>query len=568
MPGIWKRVWHEKTDAESDIVSQVWGSSDESTPSIAPEAQMAPKKNIGIFSATAMGVSLMMGSGIFSTPASILKLVGTPSMALVLWALGAVISFGGATAFIELGLMYRRNGGTMRFLAHAFPRPKLMLAFLFSWAMIVCIRPGAIAANGPVIGKYWLYAAGQSDSSGWQARGVGFGCITFVTALNIVSAKWSLRLINLLTVIKIVVILIIVITGIVAAAGGIHVEHNDNWSRGFSGTRGDARDYASALTKVFWAYDGFTNLVYSLGELRRPERNLPWSISASVVVVGILYILANVAFFIVVPIDVAINSEEILAAEFTFRVFGQSVGKVALPIFIGLSVLGTICAQTYGVSRLLDSTNEVGFIPYGRRFCGNHAKLGTPIFSLVAIYVLTLLYLFAPPPGKVFDLLVDFVQWSTWLFYGLAAGGAIVLRYTKPHHPLRTFKSFHPLNIMFIAFCIYITVFPFVPPTSDTSDAPYPFYLSPLLGLITTLAGLIPWYFRMYWWPKKTGVNLMAWIENEDVEDVHDAGFDEQQDTEQRVGLVNESESEDVKEDQTRTVVDDKQADDEQIYAK
>ncbi|KAJ2145905.1 hypothetical protein IWW43_004661, partial [Coemansia sp. RSA 1935] len=63
MPGIWKRVWHEKTDAESDIVSQVWGSSENSTSSTAPPAQMAPaSKNIGIFSATAMGVSLMMGS--------------------------------------------------------------------------------------------------------------------------------------------------------------------------------------------------------------------------------------------------------------------------------------------------------------------------------------------------------------------------------------------------------------------------------------------------------------------------------------------------------------------------
>ncbi|KAJ2848456.1 hypothetical protein IWW36_003286 [Coemansia brasiliensis] len=523
MASIWKRVRYDKEDTgtEVDDVSQEWGVSDISTVTTPQPSLEVPTvhKNIGIVSATTMGVSLMMGSGIFSTPASILNLVGTPSMALVLWGLGAVISFGGATAFIELGLMYQRNGGTMRFLAHAFPKPKLLLSYLFSWVMIVCIRPGAIAANGPVIGKYWLYAAGASNEEGWLARGVGFGCITFVTVLNAMSAKWTLRLINVLTVVKIVVILVIVVTGIVAASGGIHVEHNDNWSRGFSGTKGDAHAYASALTKVFWAYDGFTNLVYSLGELRRPERNLPWSIGGAVVIVGVLYILANVAFFIVVPIDVAINSEEILAAEFTFRVFGQSVGQIALPIMIGLSVLGAICAQTYGVSRLLDSANEVGFVPFGRRLCGNHRRLGTPVNALVMVYVLTLLYLLAPPPGKVFDLLVDFVQWSTWLFYGLAAAGAIVLRFTKPNHPLRTFKSFHPLNLLFIAFCAYITVVPFVPPSDGKQDTPYPFYLSPLLGLITTLLGIIPWYFRMVWWPQRTGVNLLAWIDDEDNQD-------------------------------------------------
>ncbi|KAJ1993786.1 hypothetical protein GGI25_000928 [Coemansia spiralis] len=479
----------------------------------------ASKKNIGIFSATAMGVSLMIGSGIFSTPASILGLVGTPSMALVLWGLGAVISFGGATAFIELGLMYRQNGGTMHFLAHAYPKPKLVLSYLFAWVMIVCIRPGAIAANGPVIGKYWLYAIGDSNNVGWHARGVGFGCITFVTLINILSAKWSLRLINLLTVVKIVVLLIIVITGIIAAAGGLNVAHNDNWSRGFRGTSNDAHAYASALTKVFWAYDGFTNLVYSLGELRKPQRNLPWSIGGSVVIVGVLYIMANVAFFFVVPMDVAVNSEEILAAEFTYRVFGHQIGRVALPVLIGLSVLGAICAQTYGVSRLLDSANEVGFVPYGRQICGNHKKLGTPVTSLAIMYALTMLYLLAPPPGKVFDLLVDFVQWSTWLFYGLAAAGAIILRFTKPNHSLRSFKSFHPLNILFIIFCIYITIFPFVPPKSGSGDTPYPFYLSPLLGLITTLVGLVPWYLRLIWWPKRSGEDLTAWVEAEEYEE-------------------------------------------------
>ncbi|ORX71195.1 hypothetical protein DL89DRAFT_266208 [Linderina pennispora] len=438
MTGIIHKLWREDS-AETDTNNGSWDGAEKDGQGIGAPPSTGPRKNIGIFSATAM--------------ASILRLVGTPSMALILWGLGGIISYGGATAFIELGLMYRKNGGTMRFL-------------------------GAC---------YWLYAAGEDHNTGWNARGVGWGCITFV--------------------VKIIVLLIIVITGIVAAAGGIDIEKNDNWSRGFRGTNNDAHGYASALTKVFWAYDGFSNLVYSLGELRKPERNLPWSIGGAVGVVSFLYIMANVAFFFVVPIDVAIHSDEILAAEFSYRVFGSTFGKTVLPVFIGLSVLGAICAQTYGV---------FGFIPYGRKICGNNKRTGTPIASLVIMYVLTMIYLLAPPPGKVFDLLVDFVQWSTWLFYGLTAVGAIILRFRIPHHPLRTFKSFHPLNGLFILFCAFITVMPFVPPEGGDSGDPYPYYLSPLLGALTTLAGVVPWYFRMFWWADKTEQDYTQWVNDEE----------------------------------------------------
>ncbi|KAJ1943340.1 hypothetical protein FBU59_002941, partial [Linderina macrospora] len=113
MTGIVHKLWR-KGSAETDTNNGSWDSAEKDAQGAGAPQATGSNKNIGIFSATAMGVSLMIGSGIFSTPASILKLVGTPSMALILWGLGGIISYGGATAFIELGLMYRKNGGTMR----------------------------------------------------------------------------------------------------------------------------------------------------------------------------------------------------------------------------------------------------------------------------------------------------------------------------------------------------------------------------------------------------------------------------------------------------------------------
>ncbi|ORX71193.1 hypothetical protein DL89DRAFT_282654 [Linderina pennispora] len=446
---------------------------------LADSASNTPKP-IGLISANLRsGISLMIGSGIFSTPASILRLVGTPSMALILWILGGIISYGGAMAFIELGLMYRKNGGTMRFLGHMRSQSRRRyLGTCFAWVMIVCIRPGAIAANGPVIGKYWLYAAGEDHNTGWNARGVGWGCITFVTALNIFSGQ----------------VVAAADQPVISRQDHCSSHHHHHWYRSLLleasiSKRTTTGLAGSGVLGLRWIYEPW--YTHSVEAALNLSAILPWSIGGAVGIVSFLYIMANVAFFFVVPINVAISSEEILAAEFTYRVFGDNVGRIALPVFIGLSVLGAIASQTYGVSRLLDSANEVGFIPYGRKICGNNKRTGTPIASLV---------------------IIGAHGCST----AFAAVGAIVLRFRIPHHPLRTFKSFHPLNGLFILFCAFITVMPFVPPEGGDSGDPYPYYLSPLLGALTTLAGVVPWYFRMFWWADKTGEDYTQWIAEEE----------------------------------------------------
>ncbi|KAJ1671747.1 hypothetical protein EV182_007462, partial [Spiromyces aspiralis] len=101
--------------------------------SLSSSSSSSSPRHIGILSAVCMLISLIVGSGIFSTPATVLRLCGTPAMSLILWLLGAVITYGGALAFIEMGLMYPKNGGAMRYLGYSYPHPRALVSFVFSY---------------------------------------------------------------------------------------------------------------------------------------------------------------------------------------------------------------------------------------------------------------------------------------------------------------------------------------------------------------------------------------------------------------------------------------------------
>ncbi|OMH83490.1 High-affinity methionine permease [Zancudomyces culisetae] len=486
------------------------------------------KRTIGILSGSAISISLMIGSGIFSTPSSVARISGTPLMAIILYIIGGICSFGGALAFIEVGIMFPKNGGTLRYLAHQYLKPRLLISYLFAWCMIVCIRPGAIAANGPVFAQYWMYAAAGGDDMetlhptiyahrDWIYRGIAAAGITFVSLICMFSVKWSLRLLNVLTTVKILVLLTISITGIVALAGGVKkVPDAGNWSMGFSGSSAKFAAYAVAMNRVFWAYDGWSNICYSTGEMKNPRRSLPIAAGLGVITVTILYLLAIFAYFSVVPLQEAIQAKEILAAVFTNKIFGETVGKTVLPIFIGLSVFGAVLAQVFSIGRIVQTAAAFEYIPYGRVLAQYNKKYNTPMNAIIFNYVLSMVYLFAPPPGDVFELLVDFVQYPTWVFYGLTALGVIFLRRRLPNFRGRRFKANIVLLLLFVLVTVYLSILPFV--KTDATSGTYPYYLSPLLGVVSIAVGFIPWYFRMWWYADRKGVDFTSWIYQEEEE--------------------------------------------------
>lgn len=110
-----------------------------------------------------------LGSGIFSTPGKVVALVGSPTTAISLWVAGGLLTFCGTFSYIELGTMMPRSGGEQAYLEAAFRRPRALVAFLFCWIMILCIRPGSEAADCIIFAKYVVVPfLGDADHDGFR----------------------------------------------------------------------------------------------------------------------------------------------------------------------------------------------------------------------------------------------------------------------------------------------------------------------------------------------------------------------------------------------------------------
>jgi amino acid transporter len=244
-----------------------------------------------------------------------------------------------------------------------------------------------------------VFAAGVTDNP-WAERGIGIVVITIICLLHSFSVPWGIRTTDLLTMIKIAVLVMISITGIIAAAGGTHAPRTGAFTNAFEGTTADGSGYASALFKAFFAFDGWNNANYVIGELRNPVRTLKVAALSAISLVSVLYVLANIAYFAVVPKEVILDKTKgtLVAAEFFTIVFGPTAGGKALPVLVAISSFGSVCAMTFTAGRVIMEAAREGYLPFGG-FFGQVSRFDTPANAFIIHWVVTMILMLAPPPG-------------------------------------------------------------------------------------------------------------------------------------------------------------------------
>lgn len=289
------------------------------------------KREIGLFSATAVVVANMVGTGIFTTSGLALREVGSSGALLLCWLLGGVFALCGAFCYGELGTRFPLAGGEYIYLREAFGKP---MAFLSGWVSLIVGFSAPIAAGAIAFAVYLLRSLGMESNKVMVIHFAGLPVLNFslrvAAAITVVllfsllhmhSVRMGSRIQNLLTVFKVLLVSVFIGAGFLSSGGT-----PDN----FSGTIPTAPilegNFAVALIFITFAYSGWNAAAYLGGEIRQPARNIPLALMTGTGLVTLLYLLLNIVYVFALPPEQMAGAMEVghIAAG---RLFGIGIGR-------------------------------------------------------------------------------------------------------------------------------------------------------------------------------------------------------------------------------------------------
>ena len=392
-------------------------------------------RRLGLGSAVAVLVGSTIGSGIFRTPAAVAQRVEDVPLFLGAWVVGGLVVLCGALTYSELAAAFPRSGGIYVFIREAFgPLP----AFLFGWAEVLIIRPGAFGAIGITASAYTLRTLGADPAAVVLAVGaldirseqlLGAGYIVVVAAVNYYGIHRGAALQNVSTAFKVAALAALVVVGFALGQPGTAAEGGGMFSQraavGLS-------PFLLAMVSILWAYDGWADLAFVGGEVRDPQRTLPRALLLGTAIVVVLYVAANLVYLYLIPMA-SLKGAELVAADVAQRVIG-SAGVVAVSAAIAVSTFGTLNGSMMTAPRIFFAMAEDGNFP--RAIARVDPRTSAPTGAVVLMGVLGVVFIL----NRRFTELADQFIIGIWPFYALAIAAVYVLRHRRPEleRPYRT----------------------------------------------------------------------------------------------------------------------------------
>lgn len=406
-------------------------------------------RTIGLWSAVAILVGSVIGSGIFRSPAAIAERVPSASGIMLVWIAGGAFALCGALTVAELSAAFPRSGGPYVYLREAWGR---LPAFLYGWAELTIIRAAALGAIATTFAEYFMRALGNDPSVAPysdQVHYVAAGAILLVGTLNYCGVRWGTLLQNTTTIAKYGALLVIIGMAFAVALGG------DATAAAAAPVVPDATRatvsigaFGLALVSVLWAYDGWADLSKVSGEVKDPQRVLPRAIIIGTLAVIGVYLLANLAYLSVLSVD-GMRASRLVAAD----VASKAMGPAGLAFVVGavmISTFGTLNGSLLTGPRVLFGMSEHGsvFRRLGRvhpRFQTPHVAIGTATI-MGAIFVLV----------GTFENLADAFVTAIVPFYAWAVAGIYLLRRRSAYEPPFRVPGYPVVPALFIAASIYL----------------------------------------------------------------------------------------------------------------
>ncbi len=338
----------------------------------------------------------------------------SPFLGLMAWLAAGLVSLLGAFTFAELGAMFPGSGGQYLFLKESFGS---LTGFLYGWTLALVIQPGSIAAVSIAFSQY-LSAWIPMDPFGVKV--VAASIVVFFTMINLLGVRRGAEVLNLLTSLKVLALIGLGLAGLFMPMHGTPLTGEvGSAASGFT-----ASAFGVALIAAFWAFDGWNNVTFVAGEIRHPKRNIPLSLVIGILAVSSLYLLANYAYYRVLPLGTIAGSS--FPAADAARVMGGDWAVKAVILAVLLSTLGCVNGMVLAGARVTYAMAEGRSLPRALAYVS--PRFHVPSVTLILQMLWSVVLVFS---GR-YDQLFTYVVSAAFVFYGLAALALIVLRLKRP----------------------------------------------------------------------------------------------------------------------------------------
>jgi len=369
-------------------------------------------RQLGVFAVTTLVVGEVIAIGIFLTPATMARSVGSPLWLLIVWLIMGTMALCGALCYGALAARFPEAGGGYVYLREAFGP---LVSFLYGWKCLLVMDPGITALLGMGLAGYVGYALGWT---GLALKAVAIGAILVMAAISIAGLQLSSRLMQWLTALKVGALALIAVLAFVLGAG--------SWSHfiPFVAQRAGSDPLpgalAPALVGAFFAFGGWWEIAKLAGEARDPSRTVPRALALGVAVITLIYILTSAVFLYLVPLE-RVTSGETFAAQAGEALFGRAGGSVFAAIVI-VAVAGSLLALLMALPRVYYAMARDG--AFFKTVAELHPRFGTPTRAIaIQATLASVLVLLG-----TFQQVLSYFIFITVVFIALTVVGLIVLR--------------------------------------------------------------------------------------------------------------------------------------------
>jgi APA family basic amino acid/polyamine antiporter len=427
------------------------------------------KRGLGLFDATMVVVGSMIGSGIFIVSADMARLVGSPGWLLVAWLVTGVLTVTAALSYGELAALMPRAGGQYVYLREAFSP---LWGFLYGWTLFLVIQTGTIAAVAVAFAKFAGVFRPEISESNYliapvqvvpgyavslsTAQLLAVVLIALLTATNVCGLDYGKWVQNLFTVSKTGALIALIVLGLALGwnAEAVSANFGDLWRprgltevvSGLSAASAWGLFVALCVSQTgsLFSSDAWNNITFTAGEVRNPRRNLALALGLGTGLVIALYLLANVAYLVTLPLpDIQTAAGDRVGTATLERIF-PGVGTALMAAAIMVSTFG--CANGlilagarayYAMARDGLFFRAAGRLNRARVPAGGLALQG--VWAALLVLPRTVLPATADKPGpqygNLYGDLLEYIISAALLFYVLTIAGIFRLRATRPDAP-------------------------------------------------------------------------------------------------------------------------------------